>query len=231
MVVASNLALSGTVNVSAGTGFTNTSYTLFTCGKTLTWGPPVLGATPTNFICSFDTNTAGQVKLTVTLSAPSAPTNLTATGTNLLIKLKWNAVSGAASYNLKRGTANGGPYPTVYSGLTVTNYSDAAVTNAVTYYYVVTTVSGSESANSLQAGAAPLPSSAPANIVAQVSSGQLQLSWPLDHLGWRLQIQTNDLNQGFGTNWVTVPNSTNTCQTSFPVNPANGSVFLRLVYP
>jgi cellulose 1,4-beta-cellobiosidase len=148
-----------------------------------------------------------------------------------LIKLKWNAVSGATSYNLKRGTANNGPYPTVYSGLVVTNYSDATVTNAVTYYYVVTAVSGVESANSLQASAAPLPSSMPTNIMVQVAGGQLQLSWPPDHLGWRLQIQTNDLSKGLGTNWVTVPNSTNVCQTNVTVNPTNGSVFLRMVYP
>jgi polygalacturonase len=231
MVVANNLALSGTINVSAGAGFTNTTYTLFTYGKTLTWGPPTLGSTPPNFNCGFDTNTAGQVNLGIALSAPAAPTNLTATGTNLLIKLKWNAVSGAASYNLKRGTASGGPYPTVYSGLVVTNYSDAAVTNAVTYYYVVTAVSGGESTNSLQASAAPLPSLTPTNITLQASSGQLQLSWPPDHLGWRLQIQTNDLSQGLGTNWVTVPNSTNVFQTNVTVNPTNGSVFLRLVYP
>jgi fibronectin type 3 domain-containing protein len=145
--------------------------------------------------------------------------------------LKWNAVSGAASYNLKRGTANGGPYPTVFSGLTVTNYSDAAVTNAVTYYYVVTAVSGGESTNSLPVSAVPLPSLTPTNIILQASGGQLQLSWPPDHLGWRLQIQTNDLSKGLGTNWVTVPNSTNVCQTNVTVNPTNGSVFLRLVYP
>jgi hypothetical protein len=144
--------------------------------------------------------------------------------------LKWNAVSGA-TYNLKRGTANNGPYPTVYSGLTATNYPDAAVTNAVTYYYVVTAVSGGESTNSLQASATCLPSSVATNILWQVSSGQLQLSWPQDHLGWRLQIQTNDLSKGLGTNWVTVPNSTNVYQTNVTVNATNGSVFLRMVYP
>jgi hypothetical protein len=59
----------------------------------------------------------------------------------------------------------------------------------------------------------------------------LQLSWPQSHLGWRLQIQTNDLTDGLGTNWVTVANSTNVNSANVPLNPANGSVFLRLVYP
>ncbi|MGB8370570.1 MAG: hypothetical protein WCF71_14890, partial [Verrucomicrobiia bacterium] len=135
-------------------------------------------------------------------------------------------------YNLKRGTANGGPYPTVFSGLTMTNYADAAVTNGVTYYYVVTaTNSSGESPNSLQASAAPLPSSVPTNIVAQVSSGQLQLSWPQDHLGWQLQIQTNSLNAGLGTNWVNVQNSTTVNQFFILINSTIGCVFFRMAYP
>ena len=64
-----------------------------------------------------------------------------------------------------------------------------------------------------------------------VVSGQMQLSWPQDHLGWQLQIQTNSLNKGLGTNWVTVANSTNVDQMNISVSPTNGSVFLRLVYP
>ena len=232
MMVASNLTLGGTINVTNGTGFGTGTNILLTYNGTLSGNLPILGSTPAGYNYSFDTNTAGQVRFVVTLPAPSAPTNLTATGTNLLIKLKWNAVSGA-TYNLKRGTANNGPYPTVYSGLTATNYPDAAVTNAVTYYYVVTAVavSGGESANSLQASAAPLPSALPTNLVAQVSSDQLQLSWPQDHLGWHLQIQTNSLNAGLGTNWVNVPNSSTTNQIFIPINSTNGTVFLRLVYP
>jgi len=233
VAVAGNLALGGTINVTNGPGFGAGTNILLTYTGILSGNLPTLGSTPAGYNYAFDTNTAGQVKLVVTLPAPSAPTNFTATGTNLLIILKWNAVSGAASYNLKRGTANGGPYPTIFSGITTTNYSDAAVTNAVTYYYVVTAVAGAggESPNSLQASAAPLSSAVPTNIVAQVGSDQLQLSWPQDHLGWHLQIQTNSLNAGLGTNWVNVPNSTTTNQIFIPINPNNGSIFLRMVYP
>jgi hypothetical protein len=231
VAVAGNLALNNTLNIATNGGFGPGTNTLFTYTGTLTGSLPALGTVPGGYNYAFDTSIAGQVNLVVALPAPSAPTNFTAAGTNLLIKLNWNAVSGATSYNLERGTANGGPYPTVYSGLIATNYSDAAVTNAVTYYYVVTAVSGGESTNSLQASAAPLPSSVATNIVVQVGDGQLQLSWPQDHLGWHLQIQTNSLNAGLGTNWVNVPNSTTTNQIFIPINPTNGSVFLRLVYP
>jgi len=164
--------------------------------------------------------------------APAAPTNFTARATNLLVKLNWNSVSGATNYNLKRGTTSGGPYPAVFGGLTATNYADANVTNAVNYFYVVTAVGpGGESPNSLQVVSAPLPSSQTTNLLMLVAGGQMQLSWPQDHLGWRLQIQTNTLAGGLGTNWVTVPNSTNVISTNLVINPTNGSVFVRLVYP
>jgi polygalacturonase len=233
VVVKSNLTLGGTINLTTNSsGFGAGTNILLTYRGTLSGALPTLGTTPGGvYAYTFDTNTTGQVRLVVALSVPAAPTNFTAAGTNLLINLKWNAVSGATSYNLKRGTASGGPYPTVYGGLTVTNYSDAAVINAVMYYYVVTAVAGSESTNSLQAGAVPLPSSVPTNIVVQAGSGQLQLSWPQDHLGWRLQIQTNSLHKGLSTNWVTVPNSTNVMATNIPIVTTNGSVFLRLAYP
>ena len=80
---------------------------------------------------------------------------------------------------------------------------------------------------------AALPISlAPTNILFQIVGGnQMQLSWPQNHLGWRLEIETNSLSAGLGANWFTVPNSTNVDQITIPINTANDSVFLRLVYP
>jgi hypothetical protein len=40
-------------------------------------------------------------------------------------------------------------------------------------------------------------------------------------------MQTNDL----GTNWFDWPDSTNVVQTNVNINPSNGSVFFRLIYP
>ena len=154
-----------------------------------------------------------------------------ATPTNLLISLKWNSVVGATSYNLKRGTVSGN-YPTVFSGLVTTNFGDANVTNTAIYYYVVSAAgAGGESSNSLQAAAAPLPSNQPTNIIMLVSASQMQLSWPQDHLGWRLQIQTNTINAGLGTNWTTMAGSDATNQMSILISSGNGNIFFRLVYP
>ncbi len=77
----------------------------------------------------------------------------------------------------------------------------------------------------------PLVSLVPTNITTTVSGSTLTLSWPADHLGWHLQIQTNSLADGFGTNWVTLPGSDTVTSTNMTIDPANGSVFYRMVYP
>jgi autotransporter-associated beta strand protein len=69
------------------------------------------------------------------------------------------------------------------------------------------------------------------NIVYSVSGPNEILCWPTDHIGWRLQVQTNSLAVGLGTNWVdvAVPNGYS-CFTN-TLNPANQAVFYRMVYP
>jgi hypothetical protein len=59
----------------------------------------------------------------------------------------------------------------------------------------------------------------------------MQFIWPTDHLGWKLQTQTNLLNTGLGTNWSVVANSGATNQVLLPVVTTNASVFFRLTYP
>jgi hypothetical protein len=66
------------------------------------------------------------------------------------------------------------------------------------------------------------------NIWFSVAGGQLTLSWPLDHVGWTLQAQTNNPGVGLSTNWVDLPASTSTNEVVIPMSPANGSVFYRL---
>ena len=71
----------------------------------------------------------------------------------------------------------------------------------------------------------------PTNVTAVLSGNTLTLSWPADHLGWKLQVQTNSLSAGLGTNWITIPGSSGVTSTNITVDPANGSVFYRLTYP
>jgi len=143
IVVRSNLALAGTINVSPGPGFTGGTYTLLSYGGTLAWNAPALGTYPTNYIFSFDTNTPGQVKLVAVNS----------------------------------------------------------------------------------------PSLFPVSLSAQVVGTQFMLSWPADHIGWTLQSQTNTLNSGLSTNWRNVTGSASVNRVTNSLDPQNGSVFFRLVYP
>jgi hypothetical protein len=72
----------------------------------------------------------------------------------------------------------------------------------------------------------------PTNIVTSVIGGtNLMLTWPTDHKGWALQVQTNSVHVGLSTNWATVANSTFTNQVVVPINKANGVVFYRLFLP
>ncbi|MDR3457620.1 MAG: autotransporter-associated beta strand repeat-containing protein [Verrucomicrobiae bacterium] len=72
---------------------------------------------------------------------------------------------------------------------------------------------------------------APTNITAVVSGNVLTLSWPADHTGWRLQAQTNSLSTGLNTNWADVAGSTTVNSENVTLDPANGTVFYRMVYP
>jgi uncharacterized repeat protein (TIGR03803 family) len=64
-----------------------------------------------------------------------------------------------------------------------------------------------------------------------LSGNSLQLSWPANFLGWRLQTQTNAPGIGLTSSWNTITNSALTNLWTLPLNPAVGSVFVRLAPP
>jgi hypothetical protein len=79
-------------------------------------------------------------------------------------------------------------------------------------------------------GYALVIASNPTNLLASAVDGQLIVSWPADHIGWRLQVQTGALTSGLGTNWTDVPGVALTNQSTFPIVPA-GSIFYRMIFP
>ena len=112
---------------------------------------------------------------------PAVPTGLTASPGNAQVALAWNASSGATSYRVKRATVSGGSYTTIASP-TSTSYTDTAVTNGTTYYYVVSAVStAGESANSSQLSATPQATAPapPTGLTASQTSKrrELKLRW------------------------------------------------------
>jgi thermitase len=110
------------------------------------------------------------------LAPPPAPTNLTATAGNAQVTLSWTAAPTATSYNVKRSTTAGGPYTTIATGVTTTNYVDNTVTNGTTYYYVVSGVNAAgEGPNSNEANATPQQSDLP---TVRINSGGPQYVSP-----------------------------------------------------
>ena len=111
-------------------------------GSSASWASAIIAAFPT--------------------SAPGAPGGVAAAPGNQQVTVSWNAVTEATTYNLKRGTTAGGPYPTVISGITGTSRVDAGLTNGTTYYYVVSAQNtAGESPNSAQVSATPAGPAAP----------------------------------------------------------------------
>ena len=84
---------------------------------------------------------ATEVGAIVASIPPPTPGSVSASGGNgsSQVSLSWSATSGATSYLVKRSTAPGGSYTTIYTG-TATSYADASVSPGVTYYYIVVAV-------------------------------------------------------------------------------------------
>jgi cellulose 1,4-beta-cellobiosidase len=85
---------------------------------------------------------SGEVSAVAGLAAP----NLVVTNGHLQVLLTWNAVEGAASYNIYSGTSAGGESATpVAAGVTATQFTVGNLNAATTYYFVVRAVAGNTS--------------------------------------------------------------------------------------
>jgi hypothetical protein len=148
------------------------------------------------------------------------------------VSLGWTGGGGSSYFNVYRSNVSGGPYTPVATAVIYDGYLDNSVTNGEAYYYVITALNklGVESAASAELTATPSSEVATNITFAVTGTNSLQISWPADHIGWTLQVQTNDATTGLGDNWQDVAGSTTTNQMQVPVDPANGAVFYRLVY-
>ncbi len=163
------------VNVTGGQGTGNVTYTV-----TLTVGFTGTAAFTASLTDNVTTPASQAVNILVNPPAPPpAPTGLAATPGNAHVQLNWNTVGGATSYNVKRGTTPGGPYPTVFSGVGTNSYDDVTVVNGTTYYYVVSAVGvGGEGANSSEVSALPQTApSAPTGLAANPGVSHVALTW------------------------------------------------------
>jgi hypothetical protein len=163
-----------------------------------------------------DVNYAGGVTNTLVVGKATATVNLA----NL-----------SSTYD---GTARCASATTVPSGLAVTltyNGSAACPTNVGSYVVVglVNELNYLGSATNTLIITSSV-STDPTNMVASVTAGVLTLSWPASHTGWTLQVQTNGLGVGLGSNWLDVPGSSATNRVSVPMATDGVGVFYRLRY-
>jgi len=80
----------------------------------------------------------------------------TATPASAQVKLGWKKSQEASSYHVLRSGTPDGPYTTIKTGLTGTNYTDGTVVNGTAYYYVVAALkNGIETTESDEASAVP----------------------------------------------------------------------------
>jgi fibronectin type 3 domain-containing protein len=114
----------------------------------------------------------------IAIGYAGGPDSLVAQPGNAHVALKWTAMTGATSYDVKRGAVPGGPYTPIAEPVT-TNYMDTGLVNGNTYYYVVAAVSGTgETANSAEAHATPVaPPPAPTNLTATPADMKVTLTW------------------------------------------------------
>jgi autotransporter-associated beta strand protein len=167
----------------------------------------------------------GAMSLTYVSGAPSLTiTNgvLTLASTTVFQVNNTGAALAPGSYKLiSKATAGnvGSVAGTVPSSVAVSGGVTASLQITAGELYLVVTSSVNTSRPTLASGA---------------SDGKLNLSWPSDHIGWRLLVQTNHLAAGLSVNtndWGTVAGSAGTNRVSLPVDTTKPTEFYRLVYP
>jgi hypothetical protein len=75
----------------------------------------------------------------------------------------------------------------------------------------------------------PPPPSVPTSMASIRAGNTLQLSWPSNYVGYRLE--SNSVSISAPAMWFTVSGSAATNRLSIPINPSSSNVFFRLVYP
>ncbi|MEO6477602.1 autotransporter-associated beta strand repeat-containing protein [Luteolibacter sp.] len=144
------------------------------------------------------------------LAAPDAPLSLLASPGEGRVPLRWTSSFGATSYNVKRATASGGPYPTIVTSLANPSYLDTNVTPNTTYYYVVSAVNSfGEGPDSPQDNVTtpplPLP---PTGVTALPGIAQATLFWAASSGATSYNVKRSTTSgSGYGTVGTTTPPS------------------------
>jgi len=139
------------------------------------------------------------ISLTIqSATAPPAPANLVAVGGNAQVSLSWAASGGATGYNVKRGTASGGPYALIANNVGTNSFLDTLVANGTHYYYIVTALNATdESGPSNEADATPqAPPPAPGAKIYFIDIGQGASTLIVSPTGKTLLVDGGPTGQG-----------------------------------
>jgi uncharacterized protein (DUF1800 family) len=107
-----------------------------------------------------------------------APANLTATAGNGFIKLAWNAVTGASSYQVFRSTTGNFDGPAIAT-VTTTTFKNEGLTNGVAYSYRVAArnAGGNGPYSAIVTTTPNAPPAAPTNLTATAGNQMVTLGW------------------------------------------------------
>jgi|GEM_PF-4088358 len=168
-------ALSGIATTSCNGVAATLQGSSFNCSVTLNAGANTIAVSASD-VAGNSTSTSIQVTLG-NLTAPAAPTALTARPDIGQVWLAWTASPGAAGYKAKRSATSGGPYKTI--GISTTNtFVDTEVVGNTTYFYVVTAVNSlGESPNSNETSQTTLPTG-PGTTIQDATGGTVTASDP-----------------------------------------------------
>ena len=178
-------------------------------------------AVSTNFLLSADRF----IFLAQTNQVAVAPTGVMAANGDARVVLNWTASPGAASHQVKRATVAGGPYTTIATGIITPTFTDTAVTNGTTYYYVVSAVNAfGESPNSFEVFATPQAGTASLSFEAELLTG-----WTTVPVGASTVINSDALTSG--GKWVQLSaNGTAQSITFTTTSVSAGTYTLQLSY-
>jgi polygalacturonase len=224
------------------------TFTIFNAGMILsndTGNATLSGLTSTNWLALYNasasttaTDLFGADPITVSAGTLAVNNSYTpvnaeafdfALGTNAsTVTAGANVIFNNATINVTNAAGFGAGLYTLFTYAGSASGTYALGSAPANYNYLFDT----NTAGKIQLVVSPLGmSEAPVSLVCSNSGGQLALSWPQDHTGWFLEIQTNAVTKGLSTNWTLLTGSAMTNQYYLPISPANGSVFLRLYYP
>jgi subtilisin-like proprotein convertase family protein len=181
--------------------------------------------------CILDANQSGdgnwsaapQVQQTINVvSAPGAPTALTATASDSEVVLNWTAPAGnggapITSYNIYQGTSSGGETLLHGTGTTGTTFTSTGLTDGTTYYFEVTAVNGvgeSSLSNEVSATPAVVPG-APTALTAAGGNAQVALAWAAPANTGGDPVLGYKIYQGTSSGGEALLTSTSTTATTF----------------